>query len=158
MSDVSASASAPIPILSPYLIVRNAESAIRFYVEAFGATEKMRLTSPDGTIGHAELAIGNSFFMLADEHPDFGAVGPATLGGSPVQLHLRVDDVDAVVNRAVAAGAVILRKVEDQFHGNRSGMIADPFGHCWFVLTAIEQLSEAEVERRWNTAMSGEPA
>lgn len=158
MSQVSTSGSNTCPSVSPYLIVGDAASAIAFYSQVFGAIETVRLESSGGTIDHAELRIGNSLVMLADEHPDFGALSPASIGGSPVRLHVYVDDVDETVQRAVAAGAVILRNVENQFHGDRSGLIADPFGHCWFVATRVEELSAAEVQRRWNSAMSGHTA
>ena len=137
-------------ILTPYLIVKGAAEALDFYKQAFGAVEEMRLTDPAGRIGHAEIRIGQSPLMLADEHPEFGALGPATLGGSPVTLHLEVADADAAADRAVAAGATLLRPVADQFHGNRSGMVADPFGHKWFLSAGIEAVSAEEMQRRYD--------
>ena len=141
--------------LTPYLIVKGAAAALDFYKEAFGAVEEMRLTDPAGRIGHAEIMIGDSHLMLADEHPEFGALGPATLGGSPVTLHLEVDDADAAADRAVAAGATLLRPVADQFHGNRSGMVADPFGHKWFLSAEIEAVSAEEMQRRYDKLNAG---
>jgi len=141
--------------LTPYLIVKGAAEALDFYKEAFGAVEEMRLTDPAGRIGHAEIRIGQSPLMLADEHPEFGALGPATLGGSPVTLHLEVADADAAADRAVAAGATLLRPVADQFHGNRSGMVADPFGHKWFLSAEIEAVSAEEMQRRYDKLNAG---
>ena len=144
--------------LTPYLIVKGAAAALDFYKQAFGAVEEMRLTDPAGRIGHAEIRIGQSPLMLADEHPEFGALGPATLGGSPVTLHLEVADADAAADRAVAAGATLLRPVADQFHGNRSGMVADPFGHKWFLSAEIEAVSAEEMQRRYDKLNAGEEA
>lgn len=141
--------------LTPYLIVKGAAAALDFYKQAFGAVEEMRLTDPAGRIGHAEITIGQSHLMLADEHPEFGALGPATLGGSPVTLHLEVADADAAADRAVAAGATLLRPVADQFHGNRSGMVADPFGHKWFLSAEIEAVSAEEMQRRYDMLNAG---
>jgi PhnB protein len=141
--------------LSPYLTVKGAAAAIDFYRAAFGAVEQFRLTGPDGRIGHAELRIAGSTVMLSDEWPDFGALSPPSVGGSPVKLHLYVDDCDAVVARAVTAGATLMRPVIDQFYGDRSGMVTDPFGHSWFVATFKEQVAPREMQRRWDAAMSG---
>src|SRR5689334_13015438 len=121
----------------PYLIVDGAAAAIDFYQTAFGAIEVMRMPGPDGKIGHAELKIGDSHIMLADEHPQMGAIGPKTVGGTPVKLMVYLEDVDAAVERAVAAGATITRPVADQFYGDRTGGIDDPFGHSWYVATHI---------------------
>jgi PhnB protein len=139
--------------LSPYLTVRDAPAAIKFYRAAFGAVEQFRLTDAEGRVGHAELAVEGSTFMLSDEWPDFGALSPATIGGWPVKLHLYVADCDAVVARAVAAGATLLRPVADQFYGDRSGMVVDPYGHTWFVATPKEEVAPAEMQRRWNAAL-----
>src|SRR6478735_4228616 len=140
--------------ITPYLIVRDAEAAIAFYVEAFGAEERFRLTDHhSGKIGHADLALGDAGLMLADEHPDFGALSPITIGGTPVKLHLSVDDSDAVVARAERAGAIVLRPVQDQMHGERSGMIADPFGHQWFISTPIAEVSPEEMQARYDEAV-----
>jgi PhnB protein len=135
--------------LTPYVICRDAARAVDFYVRVFGAKETMRLAEPSGKIGHAELDIGGATLMIADEYPDHGAVGPRTVGGTPVRLHLHVDDADAVVTRALAAGATIVRPVADQFYGDRSGTIEDPFGHVWTVATKIEQLAAGEIQRRY---------
>lgn len=125
----------PIPdgyhTVTPYLIVRGAAAAIEFYKKAFAATELFRLDSPSGKIGHAEMRIGDSPIVLADEHPEMGAKSPQTIGGSPVSIMLYVEDVDAVVPRAVAAGAKVTRPVEDKFYGDRMGGLEDPFGHVW---------------------------
>jgi PhnB protein len=141
--------------LIPYIIVRDAASALDFYARAFGAEEKFRLTDPAGRIGHAEIAIGDAIVMLADEHPEWGAVSPDSLGGTPVSLHLSVADADAAAERAVAAGATLLRPVEDQFHGNRSGMIADPFGHKWMISQQTETVSPEEMQRRYEELLAG---
>jgi PhnB protein len=150
-------ATKPIPdprqALTPYLIVRNAAKAIEFYEKAFGAKEVFRLTEPQGKIGHAELRIGESLFMLADEYPDFGALSPASIGGSPVSIHLYVEDVDRVVAGAAAAGATVLRAVKDEFYGDRAGMIVDPFGHKWHVATHAEDVSPQEMQRRWDAVL-----
>ncbi len=132
-----------------YLIVNDAAGAIEFYKQAFGATEIMRLRGPGERIGHAEIRIGNSTIMLADEFPDFGAVSAQTMGGSPIRIHLQVDDVDALAARAVAAGAKVVRPVQDQFYGERSGQFSDPFGYTWMISTQTEQLTAEEIERRF---------
>jgi PhnB protein len=157
----SAKASKPSPIPSgyrsvqPYLIVDGAAKAIAFYKAAFGAEERMRMPAPGGRIGHAELAIGDCIVMLADEAPDWNAHAPAKYGGSPVSIMLYVADVDAVVKKAVKAGAKVTRAVKDQFYGDRSGGIVDPFGHHWHVATHIEDVSVKEVERRMKAMMGG---
>jgi PhnB protein len=132
-----------------YLIVKDAARAIEFYKQAFGATEIMRLNGPAERIGHAEIRIGNSIIMLADEFPDYGAISAETLGGSPVKILLQVDDVDAVAARALAAGAKVVRPVQDQFYGERSGQFSDPFGYTWMISTQTEQLTAEEIERRF---------
>ena len=136
--------------LTPYLIVKDAAKAIEFYRTAFDAKELFRLTEPQGRIGHAELQIGDSPLMLADEYPDFGALSPPSIGGSPVSIHLYVDDVDRVVERATAAGATVLRPVKDEFYGDRAGMVADPFGHKWHLATRKEDVSPQEMQKRWS--------
>lgn len=142
----------PIPegyhSVTPYLIVDGADKAIVFYTSVFGAAERMRLSGPDGRIGHAELKIGDSVVMLADENLETISRSPRTFGGSPVGLALYLSDVDAAVERAVASGAKIVRPVADQFYGDRSGTIEDPFGHVWYVMTHIEDVSEDEMRRR----------
>jgi len=143
----------PIPngfhSLTPYLCVSDAARAIEFYDKAFGATLIMRLAEPGGRVGHAELQVGDSVIMLADEHPEYGVRSPRAFGGSPVSLHLYVEDVDAVVARAVAAGAKVVHPVADKFYGDRSGRVEDPFGHVWDIGTHKEDVSPAEVERRY---------
>ena len=133
----------------PYLHVKGSARAIEFYQQAFGATEVMRLTEPNGRIAHAEIRIGEARIMLADEYPEHAIVGPQTLGGSSVDLSLTVDDVDAVVARAVAAGARLLRPVADQFYGERTGKLEDPFGHVWDVSMTLEEISAEEMQRRF---------
>ena len=136
--------------LFAYLTVRDAEAAIRFYVQAFGARETMRLNDPSGRIGHAELEFGGTTLMLADEFPEYGFSSPETVGGSPVALHLHVDDADAVIQGAVDAGAELERAPEDHFWGERSGIIRDPFGHRWNVGHSIEKVSPEEMQRRYD--------
>lgn len=134
--------------IAPMLAIRGAVEAMEFYRHAFGARETMRLTGPGGSIAHAELAIGEGVIMLAEEDPKFNAV-PEALGGTPVVIHLYVPDVDAVVARAVGAGARVLIPVADQFYGDRAGRIADPYGHVWIISTRKEELSQEEVQRRF---------
>ena len=134
--------------VTPYLVVDGAARAIEFYKEAFGATELMRMPAPGGKIGHAELLIGDSHVMLADEHPEQGHRGPRSIGGTPVSIMLYVEDCDAAFQRATAGGATVLRPVQDQFYGDRSGMITDPFGHVWTISTHVEDVSPEEMERR----------
>jgi PhnB protein len=140
--------------MTPYLIVNGAARAIEFYTKVFGATEKMRMPSPGGKVGHAELTLGDSMIMLADEHPEIGARAPSAYGGSAVSLMLYVPDVDATVATATAAGAKILRPVENQFYGDRMGTIADPFGHQWHVATHVEDVPPDEMAKRAAAAMS----
>lgn len=152
----------PIPegyhSVAPYLAVRGAAAAIEFYKQAFGAKEVMRLRMPDGKIGHAEIQIGDSRIMLSDEFPEYGNRSPEAFGGSPVTIHLWVEDVDVVARQAVAGGAKILIPVSDQFHGDRSGRLADPFGHVWIVSTHIEDVSPEEIERRAEAFMKQQAA
>lgn len=142
----------PIPdgyhSLTPYIIVKGAEKAIEFYKQAFGGTERMRLQSPDGKVGHAELDIGDSVLMLADEHPEMGAVGPETVGGSPVSLLIYCENVDEVFQRAISLGAVEVRPINDQFYGDRSGVLKDPFGHQWSIATHIEDVTPEQIAER----------
>ena len=133
---------------TPYLIINGAASALEFYKKAFGAKELFRMDSPGGKIGHAEIKIGDSPIMLADEHPDMGYRGPRAIGGTPVSIMLYVDAVDAVFNQAVAAGAKVKQPVKDQFYGDRSGTLEDPFGHIWTVATHKEDLSMEEIRTR----------
>lgn len=136
------------PVVTPYLIVRGAAAALDFYKQAFGATERMRLEMPGGVLGHAELQLGDSVVMLADEFPQMNCRGPESYGGSPVTLHLYVPDVDAVVAHAVSLGAKVTRPVANQFYGDRSGIITDPFGHTWNIATHVEDVSPEETTRR----------
>ena len=140
--------------LTPYICCQDAPRAIEFYKAAFGARETMRLAEPSGKIGHAELDIGGSTLMISDEYPDYGALSPTSIGGTPVKLHLYVEDADAVVARAVEAGAKVVRALEDQFYGDRSGTIQDPFGHVWFVSMKKEDLTADEVQRRYDRMMT----
>jgi PhnB protein len=134
--------------LTPYLVMKNAGAAIDFYKSVFGATERMRMPAPEGKIGHAELQIGDSVLMMADEHPQMGFVGPETIGGTPVSLMLYVEDVDGVWSKAIAAGSKELRPVQNQFYGDRTGTLQDPFGHVWTIGTHVEDVSPEEMERR----------
>lgn len=142
--------------VSPYLIVDGAARAIDFYTKAFGARELFRHVAPGGKVGHAEVRIGDTVVMLADVHPEADAHAPAHYGGSPVSLHLYVEDVDKVAERAVAAGARIKRPVADQFYGDRLGSLEDPFGHTWHVSTHIEDVSPEELDRRAAAMMQEE--
>jgi PhnB protein len=150
----------PIPegyyTATPYLMVKDAARAIDFYKKAFGATELMRLPQPDGKIAHAEIKIGNSPIMLADEGPESAAMGarnPQALGHSSVIIALYVDDVDAMARQAVAAGAKLLIPVKDQFYGDRSGRLGDPFGHVWIIATHKEDVPPAEMQKRFEDWM-----
>jgi PhnB protein len=139
---------AEYPGVTPYLSVHDAAAAIEFYKKGFDATEVMRLPGPDGKLGHAEIKIGNRLVMLADEFPEHGNLSPKTLGGSAVRLHLYVEDVDAFFTKAVSAGAKVLIPIADQFYGDRSGRLEDPFGHVWLVSTHVEDVSPEEMQRR----------
>jgi PhnB protein len=150
----------PIPsgyhTLAPYITVKGAEKAIEFYKKAFGANEVGRITLPDGTIGHAEIEIGDSKIMLADENPLWGNISPQTLGGTTVYLSLYVENVDIVFAKALKAGAKVLGEMEpkDQFHGDRSGSLTDPFGHRWTIMTHIEDVSFKELQKRTDAMFS----
>ncbi|MDQ2865981.1 MAG: VOC family protein [Candidatus Eremiobacteraeota bacterium] len=133
----------------PYLRVRRAGDAIDFYARAFGATERFRLTEQSGRIGHAELQFGPSVIMLSDEFPEHGIVGPESTVGSSVSIHLHVNDVDAAFTRAVEAGATAVRPPKDQFYGERSGSLRDPFGHEWLLGHQIEKVTPEEMQRRY---------
>jgi len=139
--------------LTPYLNIKGAAKAIEFYEKAFDAKEIMRLSAPDGTVAHAEIEIGDSIFMLAEENPQWGNLSPLSLGGSPVTLCLYVEDVDAVFAKALKEGATITdgMEVKDQFYGERAGSITDPFGHKWSIMTHIEDVSTEEMQRRMDT-------
>jgi uncharacterized glyoxalase superfamily protein PhnB len=143
----------PIPdgyhTLTPHLVVKGASQAIEFYKKAFGAEELRRMPGPDGkSIMHAELNIGDSRLMLVDEFPEMDCRGPQTIGGTPVTIHMYVEDVDAAFNKAVAAGAQVRMPVADMFWGDRYGVLADPFGHSWSMATHKEDLSREEVTKR----------
>ena len=142
------------PRVTPYLIVDGANAAIDFYTSVLGATERMRMSAPEDKVGHAELEIGNSVIMLADESPEMDARSPRTVGGTPVSLHVYVEDADATFERAVEAGAKTLQPVEDKFYGDRSGSFEDPFGHRWHVATHVEDVPPGEMEKRAAAAMS----
>ena len=133
--------------VTPYLICANAEAAIDFYKKAFGAEELFRIGTP-GMVGHAELKVGNAIFMLADEHPDMGMLGPKAIGGTPVSLMIYVENVDDFAKNAVDAGLEVIKPVSDQFYGDRSGMFRDPFGHQWSFATHIEDVSPEEMNQR----------
>jgi PhnB protein len=152
-------ATKPIPegyhSITPYLIIRGAAEAIEFYKKAFGATEMFRFPAPGGKIGHAEIKIGDSPIMLADEFADMGYKGPESLGGSPVSIMLYVEDVDTVFNRAVDAGASVKEALQDKFYGDRMGSLVDPFGHRWHIGTHKEDVSMEEMERRAKSAHGG---
>ena len=148
----------PIPegysTVTPYLFIKGAASAIDYYKKVFGAQEIVRMIAPNGLIGHAELRIGDSMVMLSDENPQWGNKSPQTLGGSATSLHVYVEDVDSVVQGAVDAGAQLIRAVKDQFYGDRSGSLLDPFGHLWSVATHIEDVSPEEIKKRMAAVMS----
>ncbi len=135
--------------VTPYLLINGAGAAIDFYVRAFGAVEVLRLTAPDGRIGHAEICIGDSHVMLADEHPEMDFLGPQSRGGTTVSLLIYVSDADAVFAQAIAAGATELRPLCDQFYGDRSGAVTDPWGHVWSIASRIEDISPEEIQRRF---------
>jgi PhnB protein len=141
--------------VTPYLIVRGGANAIEFYKKAFGAVELFRMPTPEGKIGHAEIKIGDSPIMLADEYPDMGYNGPESLGGSPVSLMIYVEDVDTVFNQAVDAGATVKETLQDKFYGDRMGTVIDPYGHRWHLATHKEDVSPEEMERRAKAAHGG---
>lgn len=142
----------PIPegyhTVTPYLILKNAAAAIEFYKKAFGAVELLRMEAPGGKIGHAEIKIGDSPVMLADEYPDMGYRGPESLGGTSVSLMVYVDDVDKIYPQAIAVGGKEMRPLQNQFYGDRSGTLTDPFGHVWTISTHVEDISEEELAKR----------
>ena len=149
----------PIPAgyhsVTPYLSIRGAAQAIDFYKKALGAKEIMRMPGPDGKVGHAELQIGDSRVMLADEYEAIGFLSPQARGGTTVTLHVYVKDCDAMMTRATAAGAKVTRPAQDQFYGDRTGSIEDPFGHVWHFATHKENLSMSELKRRAAQASKG---
>ncbi len=147
----------PIPegyhSVTPYLVMKNAAAALEFYTKAFGAVELFRMPAPGGKIGHAEIKIGDSPVMLSDEYPDMGFKGPESLGGTPVSLMIYVEDVDTIYPQAIAAGGKELRPLQNQFYGDRSGTLADPFGHVWTISTHVENVTEEELAKRSEAAM-----
>src|SRR5216683_5039599 len=134
--------------VTPYLIIKGAADAIDFYKRAFGATELMRMAAPDGKIGHAEIKIGDAILMLSDEYPEMNVLSPETIGGSPVVIHLYVENVDVTAGQAIAAGAKVVKPVEDQFYGDRAGKFTDPFGHHWWLATHKEDVAPEEIKKR----------
>jgi PhnB protein len=146
-----ASTMKPIPegchSVTPYMICKGAAEAIEFYKKAFGAVEVMRMAGPNGQIGHAEIKIGDSHIMLSDEHPEMGIYSPQHYGGSPISVLLYVENADATVSTAVAAGAKVTRPLKDEFYGDRAGTVVDPFGHQWYVHTHIKDVSPEELQR-----------
>ena len=136
------------PRVMPYLYIDGAQAAIDFYASLLGAELRMSMPGPDGKVGHAELGIGDSVIMLADEFPDMGVLGPKAVGGSPVTIHVYVEDVDATFEKALSEGATVRRPVEDKFYGDRGGEFEDPFGHRWSLASHIEDLTPEEMERR----------
>lgn len=148
---------APIPkgyhTVTPYLIIKDAAKALEFYKKAFGAKETFRMADPSGKVMHAEIKIGDSPIMLADEFPQMGAVSPHTIGGTPVSIMLYVEDVDALFRQAIAAGGKEKRPVKDQFYGDRSGTLTDPFGHVWTLATHIEDVAPDEMRKRAEAVM-----
>ena len=143
------------PRVTPYLITDGATDAVRFYAEVLGATERMRMPAPGGKVGHAELQIGDSLIMLADEFPDMGQLSPKSVGGTPVTISVYVEDVDAVWERAQQAGATVLQPPTDQFYGDRSAQFEDPFGHRWNIATHVEDVPPDEMARRASQMMGG---
>jgi PhnB protein len=141
--------------LFPYMRVKDAPAAIRFYTETFGAKEKFRLVEPSGRVGHAELDLGGATLMLCDEFPEFGLFAPRDTERAPLSIHLHVDDADAVIARAIAAGATMVREPSDAFYGERSGVIRCPFGHEWMIGHEIEAVEPAEMQRRYTEMLKG---
>lgn len=139
--------------LFPYLRVKGAGQAIEFYKRAFGAVEKFRLTEPSGRIGHCELIFGNTTLMLSEEYPEYGFLGPQSIGGTSISIHLHLDDADAAIERAVGAGATVIRAASDAFYGERSGTVRDPFGHEWMLGHSIEDVTPDEMQRRYDELM-----
>jgi PhnB protein len=139
----------------PYLRVKGAAKAVEFYKEAFGATEKFRLVEPSGRVGHVELQFGPALVMLSDEYPEMNILGPASVGGTTFTMHLHVDNADAAIDKAVAAGATLVRPPSDAFYGERSGTVRDPFGHDWMLGHSIEEVTPEEMQRRYTKLMNG---
>jgi PhnB protein len=144
---------APYRTLTPHLIAKDAARAIDFYVRAFGAHERFRLAEPSGKVGHAELQIGDSVFMIADEYPDFGCLGPSSVGGCPVKFLIYVTDAGAAMKKAVAAGATEVRKVKDEGYGDLTGTVTDPFGFSWSLAQRIEEVSPEVMQKRFDATL-----
>lgn len=149
MSSISTEAG-PIHEVFPYLCVRDANAAIDFYKKAFGAEEVFRLTEPSGRIGHAELKLGPATLMVADEYPEYGFQSPLSYGGTALTIHLHVDNADELAKQAVKAGATMVRELKDEFYGERSCRLQDPFGHQWTLGHSIEAVSPEEMQRRFD--------
>jgi PhnB protein len=151
----------PVPAghspLVPKLGLKNCGKAIAFYKEAFGALEEFRLVEPSGKIGHAELRIGGALVSVSDEYPDYGCLSPLSIGGTPVQFQLYVVDVDAAIARAVQAGASLVRPLRNEFYGDRTGTVVDPFGYSWQLSSRVETVAPSEMQARWDRAMAGQP-
>jgi PhnB protein len=149
----------PIPTghspLVPMLAIKGCARAIAFYSEAFGATEEFRLVEPSGKVGHAELHIGGALISVSDEYPDYGCLSPGSVGGSPVKFQLYVADADAAVDRAVRAGATLVRPLRDEFYGDRTATVADPFGYSWQLSSRIKDVTPKEMQALWDKAMAG---
>jgi len=139
----------------PYLRVRGAAAAIEFYKKAFGAVEQFRLSEPGGRIGHAQLSFGSVTLMLSDEYPEYGIQGPQAFGGTGSSVHLHVDDVDAMTDQAVASGAKLVMEPKDQFYGERSSKVLDPFGHEWLLGSHIEEVAPEEMQKRFTAMFDG---
>ena len=145
----------PGQTVQAHMTVHDAKAAIDFYVKAFGAVELFRLVEPAGRVGHAEIRIGDTVLMMNDEYPDFGARSPGSIGGSPVAFRIEVPDADKAVERALSAGATLVRPVQDQFYGDRTGMVACPFGYRWSLAAVKEMLSPDELQKRWTDMLEG---
>jgi uncharacterized glyoxalase superfamily protein PhnB len=155
MNDKPKKTAAAVYEMYPYLSVRDAAAAIEFYKRAFGATELFRLTEPSGRIGHAELKLGPATLMISDEYPEFGINAPKGPSGPGVRIHLHVDNVDSLTQQAADAGGTVIMKPTDQFYGERSSRVRDPFGHEWLLGHSIEEMSPEEMQRRYTKLMNG---
>lgn len=143
--------------LFPYLRVKNAAGAIAYYKQAFGAVEKFRLTEPSGRIGHCELVLGPATVMVSEEYPEMGILGPQSIGGTGTSIHLHVENADAMIERALAAGGTLVRPPSDAFYGERSGTVRDPFGHEWLIGHSIEEVAPEEMQRRYTALFAEKP-
>lgn len=141
--------------LYAYLTVKSVEAALAFYRDAFGATEIFRLVEPSGRIGHTEVQFGTAVLMVSEEYPEYDLLGPQEGGRLPMRLHIHVDNADAVVAAALAAGATLVRPVKDEFYGERGGLVRDPFGYDWLIGHSIEEMSPEEMQRRYTALMTG---